>query len=136
MGLKGSHQAEQNHSDNHAYLGKGDNLTIEAQMKAHISRQQDRIKQRSECVSKLILSGNHYKGGNNIGPMKVADISARKCLTYWAWKHLWTPELNSTKYIRHQKQPDGSYHFWSNKMKEEECDNVHVVMEGTRCNCL
>ena len=102
-------KAEQNHSGNHAYLGKGDNLTIEAQMKAHIPRQQDRIKQRSKRVSKWILSGNHYKGGNNIEPMKVADISAQKCLLHWAW----TPELNSTKDMRHQKQPDGSYHFWS-----------------------
>ena len=56
MDMKGSHEAEQNHSGNKAYLGNGDHLEIESQMKELIYRQQDRIKQRSERVSKWNIS--------------------------------------------------------------------------------
>ena len=43
MELFGSQQSEQNHSGNSKYLGKGDHMTIEEQMKKEIERQQNRI---------------------------------------------------------------------------------------------
>ena len=48
MNLKGSQESEQNHSGNHAYLGPGDHLEIENEMKALLERQQNRIRSWDE----------------------------------------------------------------------------------------
>ena len=135
MDVSTSVEVEQNHSGNHAYLGNGDNMTIERQMKLHIERSQNRLRLRKEKECKWEHSLNNNKSSEFVGKMKIADGNARKNLTQWAYNKLWRKQAKATKPLLVEKRSDGTTLFWHNSKDKNDPNNWHIVQNGCRCTC-
>ena len=135
MNLKGSQESEQNHSGNHAYLGPGDHLEIENEMKALLERQQNRIRSWDEKKCKWDQLAYRYNAKCFIGVMKISDKNARDSLNQWAFKELWTKEAKASLSYLTKKETDGSTVIWHNSKKKYDAATLRIVLNGTRCDC-
>ena len=91
--MNGDVAAEQNHSGVIAYLGQGASYSVAEQITHLLNRQKNLDKLRRQKEDDQHIYANRYESPYYLPCQKADDQEAKKSLSGYAWKELWSKTL-------------------------------------------
>jgi hypothetical protein len=135
--MNGDVAAEQNHSGVVAYLGQGASYSVAEQITHLLNRQKNLDKLRRQKEDDQNIHANRYESPYFLPGQKADDQEAKKTLSGYAWKELWSKTLKRSFRLQGERNIDDSFQCWPTTQTHSERDeeSTVVIKEGERCMC-
>lgn len=132
--IKGDVSSEQNHASVVAHLGEsGGGWSIMAHICELIKRQAEHQKQMKKKDDELHCSYTGYVSKHS-GRRGTDDIEAKKSLSVYAYKRLYSRAANYAYFLTSVIEADGSVSIWKAEKKKDDT-KVWTIFPGSRCKC-
>ena len=119
LNLNGSTASEQNHASTQAHIGPGGSgYSIMDHVCALVKREAEKIKTLKKADDLLHCRVHNYQSAQE-GQTALDDVIAKKVLSNYAYKHLYTRAAKYASYLTSELLDDGSTNVWTAKSTQD-----------------
>ena len=135
LNMHGSQGSESNHSSIISHLGQVcSGNSIMNHVCQLVKREAQKMKEKKKADDELYCRIHNYKSKFQ-GQKGQIEVQARKCLTNYAFKELFSKASRHASYLTYKVQSDGSTKIWPAKCDINSSQTI-VIGKGKRCNCI